>query len=77
MEADTDEIFLKEGSYVITFQEAACGMKDVAFEGITAERLTDGDGKSRYLVQVGTPQTVRYSVSGDAVVEHVFMRIRI
>lgn len=72
VEADTDEIFLKEGSYVITFQGSGLRDEDVAFEGITAERLTDGDGKSRYLVQVGTPQTVRYSVSGDAVVEHVF-----
>lgn len=73
MEVDTDEIFLKEGDYVITFQGSGLHNAQMAFEGITAEQLTDGAGKNRYLVHVAAPQTVRYSVSGeDAVVEQVF-----
>ncbi len=72
VEVDTDEIFLKEGDYVITFQGSGLHNAQMAFEGITAEQLTDGARKNRYLVHVAAPQTVRYSVSGDAVVENVF-----
>lgn len=75
IELDSNEIFLKPGSYVVTF--AGNGLHDAqaAFEGdnISVNRLTDGRIKNRYQVDINTAQTIKYNITGkNASVDKVY-----
>lgn len=64
---DMDEMFLKSGSYVFTFEGDNLKNLAVEWEGdnISVSRLTDGEIKRRFLVTVDSPQVIRFAVSGS------------
>ncbi len=75
IELDSNEIFLKPGSYVVTF--AGNGLHDAqaAFEGdnISVNRLTDGRIKNKYQIDINTAQTIKYNIMGkNASVDKVY-----
>jgi hypothetical protein len=63
----SQQIFLKEGSYVITFDGTDIKNMQVEWSGtdISVEQLTDGKIKRRYQIDVTTPQTVELNISGS------------
>lgn len=75
-------VYLNQGSYIFTFagQNIEALNVDWIGEGIKVEQVTDGRLRRRYKVQVNTPQTVNYTISGENLIidkiayenEHLF-----
>jgi hypothetical protein len=63
----SQKIFLKEGSYVITFDGTDIKNMQVEWSGtdISVDQLTNGKIKRRYQIDVTTPQTVELNISGS------------
>lgn len=75
VEIDTDEIFLRPGSYIVTFNGSNLHDAQISFEGtdFTAQRLTDGRIKNRYQIDIDKAQTIKYNVTGkNPVVDKVY-----
>ena len=69
IKVDSDEIFLKAGSYIVSFNGNGLHNAQVSFEGdsITARRLTDGNIKNRYQIDIDKAQIVKCEVAGKKV----------
>ncbi len=75
IELDSNEIFLKPGSYVITFNGDGLHDAQAVFEGegISVCRLTDGMIKNKYRVDVEKAQTIKYNITGKNIsVDNVY-----
>lgn len=75
METESEQIYLKEGSYIVTFEGDAINKADVTFEGegISVKRLTKGRIKSRYQIDVNSAQFIKYKAVGkDVIVNKVY-----
>lgn len=75
VEVSGNEIYLKEGSYIITINGSGLNNAQAVFvgEGIAVKRLTDGRIKNRYRVDVSAPQTIKFEITGNGIsVDKVF-----
>lgn len=66
---NVSEVYLDSGEYVFTFAGRQLDNLEVTWsgKGIETEQLTDGKIRRRFYVQIDTPQTIQYIVSGDGV----------
>lgn len=74
VKVETNEIYLKPGSYIVTFDGSNLHNASVVFDGdgIVAQRLTDGRIQNRYRLDVDKAQAVSYTVTGrNAVIDEV------
>lgn len=63
------EVYLKPGDYVMTFAGRNIDNMQVAWEsqGAVINQSTDGRIRRRYQMHIDTPQTVKYTISGDGI----------
>lgn len=64
---ETAEVYLESGDYVFTFSGENLDKLQVNWsgEGINVSQLTDGKIRRRYQVEIGSPQTIKYQITGN------------
>lgn len=71
----SDEIFLKPGSYIVTFNGSDLHDAQAVFEGdnIVVQKLANGRIKNRYQIDIDTAQIIKYTITGkNAVVNRCY-----